>query len=207
MLLGEFGCSAVYGPQKLSDEWIKINANGTDIQNYRIDSLEQMEANMKHMNIIWTRDLGINVNLKKGSGAAGGLVAALMIYLGATSMESGFKIVAKYVGFDVALKCTDLVITGEGAIDSQTANEKVPDGVAKHAYLHGIESVVCIAGKVEHENMKSRIKQRANIIPFAMATGPMSLEYSMKNAFDLLTESVYRIVELFLFAKTQKSKL
>ena len=208
VLIGENGSTMVYAPQKLSDEWIKANVckSEPEIAKYKTECFEAMEKNIAHMNDVWTRDLGINANLIKGSGASGGLAAALMIYLDAHRMQSGFEIVAKYVCLDDALKNADLVITGEGSFDSQTANGKVPHGVAKHAYLQGIESVVCIAGSVNCKNDQNEQQQIAKIIPFSIANGPMTLEYSMTNAFDLLTETVYRLVQLFLFSKRHKNK-
>eukprot|EP01084_Bolivina_argentea_P162357 282573_1 len=152
-LLGIRGATAVYGPQKLSDEWIRQNQYTNDndfIENYRRNCYELMENNLRHMNNIWIRDLDMNVNLKEGSGAAGGLAAGLMVYLNAR-LESGFEIVAKYAGLDEALKDADLVITGEGAIDTSTSHGKVPIGVAQHAKRAGISSVVCVAGMVKME--------------------------------------------------------
>eukprot|EP01083_Nonionella_stella_P232222 819454_1 len=90
-LLGIRGATAVYGPQKLSDEWIRQNQYTNDndfIENYRRNCYELMENNLRHMNNIWIRDLDMNVNLKEGSGAAGGLAAGLMVYLNAR-LESG----------------------------------------------------------------------------------------------------------------------
>merc|ERR1712129_340836 len=127
--------------------WIKQH-NVKNINRYRNECYAKMEANIRHMNAIWTRDLGINANFKKGSGASGGAAAALMIYLDA-QMQSGFDIVAKFVNLDEKIKGADLIITGEGSFDSQTSNGKVPQGLAKRAYLQNVSAIVCIAGKVE----------------------------------------------------------
>ena len=218
-LLGSRGATAIYGPQKLSDEWIRINHDKNDnnnnnddddyITNYRQDCYELMENNLTHMNNIWTRDLGLDVNMRAGSGAAGGLAAGLMVYLNAR-LESGFEIVAKYAGLDEALNNADLVITGEGAIDSSTSHGKVPVGVAQHTkQVAGLSSVVCVAGIVKMDNNQDNKKdvhvddevdteEMADLVPFALANGPMTLENSMKNASKLMSESVYRICQLFL---------
>ena len=207
-LLGPHGATAVYGPQKLSDQWILHNdQENEEIGEYRNECHRIMENNMYQMNEIWKRDLGINVNEMAGSGAAGGLAGALMVYLNAR-LESGFEIVAKYAGLEDALKGADLVITGEGSIDSSTANGKVPIGVAKHAHKAGISSVVCVAGMVQmNDKMENETNDSdeamADLIPIAIANRPMSLKESMAKASELISGTVYRIVQLFLHTKCQ----
>eukprot|EP01083_Nonionella_stella_P068853 183128_1 len=208
-LLGSNGATFTYGPQKLSDEWIKTHTDSTVMDDYRMKCYGLMEHNMEHMNHIWMRDLDSSVSEMEGSGAAGGLAAGLKVYLQAR-MESGFEIISSLVGLDDALQNADLVITGEGSIDPTTSHGKVPIGVATHAYHAGLSSVICVAGmvKLDHHNMDQtqNDKAMADLIPFALANAPMSLDYSMQNASDLLTESVFRICQLFLHTKLQ-SKL
>ena len=82
-----------------------------------------------------------------GVGAAGGLGAALLA-CGATIVP-GFARVAELVGLDDALVGADLVLTGEGSFDAQSAMGKGPVGVADLARAHGVP-VVVLAGRVEH---------------------------------------------------------
>jgi glycerate kinase len=75
--------------------------------------------------------------LQPGDGAAGGVGAALRICLGAV-MESGAMLVMKYSGFFSHLKEADLVITGEGMTDGQTASGKLCSVVAREAHNAGV---------------------------------------------------------------------
>jgi glycerate kinase len=81
-----------------------------------------------------------------GSGAAGGMGAALQAFLGA-QLRPGIDIVMEAAGLDAAVRDADLVITGEGRIDSQTVQGKAPIGVARVAKRYG-RPVIAIAGSV-----------------------------------------------------------
>ncbi len=90
----------------------------------------------------------IDLNAVSGSGAAGGIGGALLLLGG--KMVSGFSLVAQLIGLEEAIKQADLVITGEGRIDQQTINGKVPYGVAKLAKKHGKKLLryVAVAKKI-----------------------------------------------------------
>jgi glycerate kinase len=77
-------------------------------------------------------DLRVDVRRYPGAGAAGGLGAGLAAFLGAR-LEAGIELVLEAVNFDAALARSDLVITGEGKLDAQTAQGKVLSGVLRHA--------------------------------------------------------------------------
>jgi glycerate kinase len=79
-----------------------------------------------------------------GAGAAGGLGAALIAFLGA-ELRSGARVVGEAAGIEARVKDADLVITGEGRLDGQTAFGKTPYYVAKLAKAAG-RPVICIAG-------------------------------------------------------------
>jgi len=79
-----------------------------------------------------------------GAGAAGGMGAALLAFLGAR-LRPGIEIVMEAVGLEAHLRDADLVITGEGRIDSQTIHGKTPIGVARLAKRYG-RPVIGIAG-------------------------------------------------------------
>ena len=130
-LLGPTGATAVFGPQK-----------GASAAN-----LALLEAGMKHAYDRIEMSVGKSVRDIPGSGAAGGMGAALLALLGA-ELETGVELVAGLVRLDARVADKDLVITGEGALDSQTTHGKAPAGVAKVAKRHGVP-VIAIGGMLD----------------------------------------------------------
>jgi glycerate kinase len=127
-LTGPQGASAVYGPQK-----------GADVQ-----MVEELDHALAHFAAVIERDLGKKVADVPGAGAAGGAGAGLMAFLGAT-LVPGAPLVVEAAGLEDALRGADLVITGEGRVDSQTAFGKAPGEVARRAQAAGIP-VILLAG-------------------------------------------------------------
>jgi glycerate kinase len=127
-LCGPEGASAVYGPQKGADEM----------------TVSQLDAALARLAVVVERDLGKQVAHLPGAGAAGGTGAGLVAFLDA-SLEPGAPLVVGATGFDERLPGSDLVFTGEGRADEQTAYGKAPGEVAKRAAAAGIP-VVLLAG-------------------------------------------------------------
>ncbi len=127
-LTGPQGASAVYGPQKGADE----------------AAVRDLDAALSHFAAIIERDLGKQVADVPGAGAAGGAGAGLMAFLGAR-LVPGAALIVTASGFDERIRGADLVITGEGRVDSQTAYGKAPGEVAKRAREARIP-VLLIAG-------------------------------------------------------------
>jgi glycerate kinase len=127
-LCGPSGASAVYGPQKGADE----------------AAIEELDAALAHFAAVIKRDLGVDVADRPGAGAAGGLGAGLIAFLGA-ELVSGAKVVAQAAGLEARVGQADLVITGEGRLDAQTAFGKAPQFVAQAAAAAG-RPVLCLAG-------------------------------------------------------------
>jgi glycerate kinase len=127
-LTGPEGASAVYGPQKGADE----------------QAVGELDAALARLAQVIERDLGKRVAQLPGSGAAGGAGAGLVAFLNA-SLEPGAPLVVAATGFDEHLPGCDLVFTGEGRADEQTAYGKAPGEVAKRAGAAGIP-VVLLAG-------------------------------------------------------------
>jgi glycerate 2-kinase len=127
-LIGPKGASAIFGPQKGATP----------------EMVRQLDANLAHYARLIERDLGISVAELPGGGAAGGLGAAMFAFLGA-DLRPGIDIVTTAVGLDSVVADADLVITGEGRIDSQPIHGKTPIGVAQVAKRHG-KPVVGTAG-------------------------------------------------------------
>ncbi|MBU4200896.1 MAG: glycerate kinase [Verrucomicrobia bacterium] len=115
-LLGEFGAARVFAPQK--------GASPADV--------ETLERNLSRWATVVERDLALSVAALPGAGAAGGLGAGCIAFLGAT-LVPGAQWVAEQTGLVDAIRKADLVLTGEGRIDRQTAFGKVPAYVARIA--------------------------------------------------------------------------
>lgn len=127
-LTGPAGASAVFGPQKGATPAL----------------VAQLDANLQHYATVIEADLGSAVAALPGAGAGGGLAAALVAFLGA-QLRPGADIVAEALGLDALVADADLVITGEGRLDSQSVHGKTPLGVARIARRHG-KPVVAIGG-------------------------------------------------------------
>jgi glycerate 2-kinase len=127
-LTGPQGASVVYGPQKGADE----------------AAVRELDAALAHFAMVIERDLGKRVADVPGAGAAGGAGAGLMAFLDAR-LVPGAPLIVTASGFDEKIRGADLVITGEGRVDSQTAYGKAPGEVAKRAQAARIP-VLLIAG-------------------------------------------------------------
>ena len=127
-LLGTAGASAVFGPQKGATP----------------EMVQTLDAGLAKLGEAWIA-AGLAADVaQSGDGAAGGVGAALRICLGAV-MESGAMLVMKYAGFFDRLAATDLIITGEGMTDSQTAGGKLCSVVAREGRAAGVP-VALISG-------------------------------------------------------------
>ena len=129
-LCGARGAARVFGPQKGADAAM----------------VEQLDANLAHLAAAIERDLGKDVADIPGAGAAGGMGAGCMAFLGA-SMHSGIEAVLDTVDFDAQLDGADLVVTGEGRIDSQSLHGKVISGIAKRTQPKNVP-LVAIVGSI-----------------------------------------------------------
>lgn len=108
--------------------------------------IERLDRGLQHFAQIIDRDLDIDVLSLEGGGAAGGMGAALYAFCGA-NLRPGIEIVTDALGLADLVADADLVITGEGRIDSQTIHGKVPVGVAKVAKRFNVP-VIGIAGSL-----------------------------------------------------------
>lgn len=103
--------------------------------------LEVLDKGLKNMATNILRDLGSDVSSEPGAGAAGGLGAGVMAFLHGT-LKPGIELVLDVAKFDELLEDADIVFTGEGRIDWQSAHGKAPVGVAMHAKA---KNIPCIA--------------------------------------------------------------
>lgn len=176
-LYGREGAAYVYGPQKGADENMVI----------------ELDKGLENYSNIIKRDLAKDIKDVKGSGAAGGLGAGLMVFLNA-EMKSGIDIVIESTGLEEKIKSVDLVITGEGSIDYQTQFGKTSYGVAKLAKKYK-KPLIAICGSIG-EGVEILYGQGFTSI-FSIGDRPMTLEESMERTPELLekiTENIIRLI-------------
>ena len=130
-LYGKNGASRIFGSQKGATE----------------DDIVVLDKALARYGDVLAINTGRNIAAKPGAGAAGGMGAALIGLIDAV-VKPGVDLVIEIVDLAKSLVDTNLVITGEGRIDSQTIHGKTPIGVAKIAKSHSLP-VICIAGSVE----------------------------------------------------------
>lgn len=174
-LCGDSGCSAVYGPQKGADsEMIKL-----------MDKWLEAYA-----------DIAGGDKNYPGTGAAGGMGFAFLTFLNA-SLEPGIDIVLEETGLEGKIKEADIVITGEGRMDSQTVMGKAPIGVARLGKKHN-KRVIAFCGCASSD---AGICNEYGIDAyFPILRNIVSLEEALdkNNAFDNLSkasEQVFRLIK------------
>lgn len=129
-LYGEAGAAAVFAPQKGADAAM----------------VARLDAGLRHLGQVSARCLGRDFSHLPGAGAAGGLGFGMAAFCGA-QLRMGIDAVLDAVGFDSLLPATDVVFTGEGKIDSQSARGKVVSGVAVRCRKAGVP-VVAVVGQI-----------------------------------------------------------
>ena len=129
-LYGEAGAAAVFAPQKGADAAM----------------VARLDAGLRHLGQVSARCLGRDFSHLPGAGAAGGLGFGMAAFCGA-QLRMGIDAVLDAVGFDSLLPGTDVVFTGEGKIDSQSARGKVVSGVAVRCRKAGVP-VVAVVGQI-----------------------------------------------------------
>lgn len=130
-LYGEAGAAAVFAPQKGADAAM----------------VARLDAGLRHLGQVAARCLGRDFSHLPGAGAAGGLGFGMAAFCGA-QLRMGIDAVLDAVGFDSLLPGTDMVFTGEGKIDSQSARGKVVSGVAARCRKAGVP-VVAVVGQID----------------------------------------------------------
>lgn len=179
-LCGENGAVWIYGPQK----------------GVREEEKDIFDRKMKHFADKTQEYTGADHRTAPGAGAAGGLGYAFLSYLPNAELKSGIDIVLEAVGLEQELKDADLVITGEGRLDHQTAMGKAPVGVARLAKKYGVK-VFAFAGSVSRD--ASECNSAGIDAFFPIVRGVTTLEEAMdpenaKENMALSVEQVFRAV-------------
>jgi len=167
-LIGEQGASRIFGPQKGATEALIV----------------ELDRNLGHFADVIKKSLRVDVKEVPGSGAAGGMGAALMAFLGA-ELRSGIEIVTQALNLEEHIHDCSLVVTGEGRIDSQSIHGKVPVGVA-HVAKKYHKPVIGIAGSLTSD--VGVVHQYGIDAVFSVLTGITTLEEAFRGAFD----NIYR---------------
>lgn len=180
-LTGPTGATYIYGPQKGATPQIA----------------DELEAGMVHYAQKFAALLGRSIADFPGAGAAGGLGAALKGVLGAR-LRSGIDAVLDAVGFDALLDGADLVVTGEGRIDRQTAEfGKVPAGVLNRAIRRGVPVAIlagCVGAGAE------AIYDIGPCVILPTVSGPTTLEQAMAGAADNVAATADRLFRMWKLA-------
>lgn len=179
-LCGEKGCSAVFGPQKgATPEMIKD-----------MDSWLEKYA-----------ELAKTVSNKAdktyaGAGAAGGLGFAFLSFLNAT-LKSGIEIVLEEINIEYSIKNADIVVTGEGRLDSQTVMGKAPIGVAKLAKKYG-KKVIAFSGCVTDDAEICNEHGIDAFFPVLRSVTTLDEALDTKNAYKNLSATAYQVFRLII---------
>ena len=156
---------------------------------------KELEEGMLHYNQVILNQFGIDCNTVEGAGAAGGLGAALKVFLHG-HMRSGIETVLDLIHFDERLEGVDLVVTGEGRTDWQSCFGKVMQGVGVHAKAKGIP-VAGLSGSLG-KNALDICEYGVNSL-MTTVNAPMSLDEALDRTEELYLEGAIR---MFRFIKT-----
>lgn len=178
ILCGKTGCSAVYGPQKGAtpemirqmDQWLGAYASLAQ-QTYPKANPDQ-----------------------PGTGAAGGLGFAFLTFTNAV-LESGIQIVLEETQLERYIKDADIVITGEGRLDGQTAMGKAPVGVARLAKKYGIP-VIAFAGSVTKDASECNKNGIDAFFPILRSITTLAEAMEPEHAKDNLTDTAEQVFRL-----------
>ena len=174
-LCGPKGATRVYGPQKgATPEMIK-----------------ELDESLAYFAEIIKRDLNKDVKDIPGAGAAGGLGAGLIAFLDA-ELKPGIEIIIEIVKLEQAIKDADLVITGEGKIDSQTIYGKAPIGVAKIAKKYSIP-VIAVAAIISDD--ADIVHQYGINTLIKISEPPISLDESKPKKVQLIKKCIKQFLE------------
>ena len=157
--------------------------------------LDRLEKGMQNYRDVIIREFGINPDEIQGSGAAGGLGAALKVFLHA-EMKSGIETVLDLIDFDARLEGVDLVVTGEGRTDWQSCFGKVMQGVGDRSAKHQVP-VAALCGGLGPDYEKIYAHGISSIM--TTVDGPMPLKEALDNASELYYKGAIR---MFRFLKT-----
>ncbi|MCB0581512.1 MAG: glycerate kinase [Phaeodactylibacter sp.] len=172
-LFGEKGAAHIYAPQKGADA----------------GAVERLDEGLRHFAQLLEDKFGRDFAHIPGSGAAGGLGAGAMAFLGGR-LRPGIEAVMDYTGFEKQLEGVQLVFTGEGKVDAQTLHGKLIYGITRRAKAAGVPVVaLCGALLASPEDMEAIGLKAA----FAIQNRPVSLEIALKETEEGLERTAFMV--------------
>lgn len=172
-LTGPHGASIVYAPQKGADQAMA----------------ERLDKQLGFLSRQIKKDLLLDAQSIKGGGAAGGLGAGLVCFLGAT-IKSGFELISEWLELEKHVVAHDIVITAEGAFDAQSAYGKTPVGLAKMARKYK-KPVFLMTGNIPDEISEDLSSLFAALIPITKR--PVSKNDALAKAPLWLNDAAYML--------------
>jgi glycerate kinase len=136
-MYGTSGAAYIFGPQKGADEAMVV----------------ELDHNLRALSQAIINNLGMDVSLLPGAGAAGAMGAGIVAFFGGT-LKSGIHTVLDQVQFDAMIENADFIFTGEGRIDGQSLRGKVVIGIAERAKKQNVP-VIAIVGAIGEDAEKS----------------------------------------------------
>lgn len=177
-LFGSDGASAIYGPQK-----------GATPQ-----MIEVLDKALQNYSSVIKKDLNLDVSSVPGAGAAGGAGAGLIAFCNA-SIKPGIDIICDLVDFEHQIQDADLIITGEGRIDSQTCKGKAVHGIARRAQKHNIP-LIALGGSIDTAPIEKfheigitaifNINPTVTSLPDALVNAPGNIEFTVSQLISLI---------------------
>ena len=173
-LVGEFGATAVFGPQK----------------GVQADEVHYFDQALTHFANVVEQEKGIRLHEYKGAGAAGGMGGALIAFLQG-EFHQGIHLVLDEMKYSEKIQGADFVVTGEGKSDSQTLHGKAPFGVLECANQYQIPTVL-ISGYIDEKDKQLLAKHFQAI--YSVVGESISTEKAMGEAANCLS---HRAKEVF----------
>lgn len=171
--VGADGAAAVFGPQKGATP----------------EQVVQLDSALQHFCSVLSDQMNVDVADRQGSGAAGALAAGLLAFLGGR-IASGVDLLLDFNGFEEHLASADVVITGEGQMDSQTISGKGPIGVARRASARGVPTIALVGSLNTSDQLLHDAGMQA---VFPIMTRPMPLADALRDASALLEAAALRL--------------
>lgn len=175
-LYGPEGAAYVYAPQKGADQ----------------RAVEVLDKGLRHFAQVVQKKFNLSLQDIKGAGAAGGLGAGAVVFLGG-KLKRGLKLILDITCFHEVLKEVDLVITGEGKIDRQTLSGKLVKGITDTAKVHGIPTIaLCGALDLDQESLK----KLGTVFTTSIVTRPCSKEEAIAESYSNLKQTAFNLGKL-----------
>ncbi|MGM0421030.1 MAG: glycerate kinase [Bacillota bacterium] len=177
-LTGPNGAAFVYSPQKGADQNMVV----------------KLDQGLNNYAEVIEKDLDVEVNDLPGAGAAGGLGAGLVAFLGA-KLKPGVDIIFSILNIEKEIREADLVISGEGSCDRQSLMGKVIGGVAEICHNKNTPLII-VAGTIYGE--QNNFYEKGVTALFSITTGPLTLQESIDQTEDLLKKTIINLARTII---------